>query len=232
MFAKTNAKGGKPLIKTHDKRFLIKEVKKEEKDFFMQILPKYHQHLKKNPKSLLAKIVGVYSIKIENKDKVYQVLMESIDPIDDQFIKFKYDLKFSSVNRREFKSKEEVIAVQRKLLEQSELYRELLVCADSFPLYSPSMTSRIGSSSSHFKRGGKFSMSSDSRYVRGQTSSEAKPSRNREDDDMDSEQLVRSVDQQPLIELKATPALMDKLKFMKDSDFKLMHNRALPVLEE
>jgi hypothetical protein len=34
-FEKTNAKGGKPLIKTHNKRFLIKEVKKEEKDFFM-----------------------------------------------------------------------------------------------------------------------------------------------------------------------------------------------------
>jgi hypothetical protein len=41
-FEKTSAKGGKPLIKTHDKKFLIKEVKKEEKDFFMSILPKYH----------------------------------------------------------------------------------------------------------------------------------------------------------------------------------------------
>lgn len=70
-FEKTSAKGGKPLIKTHDKRFLIKEVKKEEKDFFMSILPKYHMHLKKNPKSILAKIVGIYSIRIGNKDKVY-----------------------------------------------------------------------------------------------------------------------------------------------------------------
>ena len=41
-FVKTNAKGGKPLIKTHDKRYLIKEVKKEEKDFFIQIVGKYH----------------------------------------------------------------------------------------------------------------------------------------------------------------------------------------------
>jgi hypothetical protein len=104
-FEKTSAKGGKPLIKTHNKKYLIKEVKKEEKDFFMQILPKYHMHLKKNSKTLLAKIVGVYSIKIGNKDKVYQILMESLDPIDESFIKFKYDLKFSSVNRREFKRK-------------------------------------------------------------------------------------------------------------------------------
>ena len=116
-FEKTSAKGGKPLIKTHDKRYLIKEVKKEEKDFFMSILPKYHHHLKKNPKSLMAKIVGIYSIRIGNKDKVYQVLMESLDPVDEKFIKFKYDLKFSSVNRREFKRKEEVKVVQAELLE-------------------------------------------------------------------------------------------------------------------
>ena len=104
-FEKTNARGGKPLIKTHDKRFLIKEVKKEEKDFLMSILPKYHQHLKKLPNSLLAKIVGIYSIRIADKTKVYHILMESLDPINEAFIKFKYDLKFSSVNRREYKSR-------------------------------------------------------------------------------------------------------------------------------
>ena len=70
-FEKTSAKGGMPLIKTHDKKFLIKSVNKEEKEFFINILPKYHLHLKKNPKSLMAKIVGIYSIKIGNKDKVY-----------------------------------------------------------------------------------------------------------------------------------------------------------------
>ena len=110
-FEKTNARGGMPLIKTHDKRFLIKELRKEEKDFFMSILPKYHLHLKKNPRSLLAKIVGIYSIRICNKDKVYQILMESVDPVDESFIKFKYDLKFSTVNRREFKRKQEIKAV-------------------------------------------------------------------------------------------------------------------------
>lgn len=70
-FEKTSAKGGKPLIKTHDKRLLIKEVKKDEKDFFIKMLPKYHLHLKKNRRSLLAKIIGVYSIRIGDKDKVY-----------------------------------------------------------------------------------------------------------------------------------------------------------------
>lgn len=124
-FEKTSAKGGKPLIKTHDKRFLIKEVKKEELEFLMSILPKYHNHLKKYPNSLLAKIVGIYGVKIGDKDKVYHVLMESLDPIDDTFIKFKYDLKFSTVNRREYKNRQEVKCVRDELLEQNPNLEEL-----------------------------------------------------------------------------------------------------------
>ncbi len=64
-FEKTSAKGGKPLIKTHDKRFLIKEIKKEEKDFFLTILSKFHKHLITYPDSLMAKILGVFSIQID-----------------------------------------------------------------------------------------------------------------------------------------------------------------------
>jgi hypothetical protein len=124
-FEKTSAKGGKPLIKTHDKRFLIKEVKKEEKDFLMSILPKYHTHLKRHPNSLLAKIVGIYAIRIADKDKVYHVLMESLDPIDESFIRFKYDLKFSTVNRREYKNRQEVKVVRDELLEGNPFLEEL-----------------------------------------------------------------------------------------------------------
>lgn len=124
-FEKTSAKGGKPLIKTHDKRFLIKEVKKEEKEFLMSILPKYHLHLKKHPNSLLAKIVGIYAIRIADKDKVYHVLMESLDPMDESFIRFKYDLKFSTVNRREYKSRQEVKVVRDELLEGNPNLEEL-----------------------------------------------------------------------------------------------------------
>lgn len=124
-FEKTSAKGGKPLIKTHDKRFLIKEVKKEERDFLMSILPKYHSHLKKHPNSLLAKIVGIYAIRIADKDKVYHVLMESLDPMDESFIRFKYDLKFSTVNRREYKNRHEVKVVREELLENNPLLEEL-----------------------------------------------------------------------------------------------------------
>jgi hypothetical protein len=124
-FEKTSARGGKPLIKTHDKRFLIKEIKKEEKDFFLAILSKYHKHLRRHPDSLMAKILGVFSIQIDQKDKVYHILMESLDPIDELFIKFKYDLKFSTVNRREYKSRDEVNLVRKELLAGNPLLEEL-----------------------------------------------------------------------------------------------------------
>ena len=91
----------------------------------MSILPKYHEHLKKLPNSLLAKIVGIYSIRIADKTKVYHVLMESLDPINDFFIKFKYDLKFSSVNRREYKSRQEANFVREELLSDNPLMQEL-----------------------------------------------------------------------------------------------------------
>ena len=80
------------------------------------MMSKYHLHLKKNPESLLAKIVGIYGIRITEKDKVYHVLMENLDPIDEKFVRFKYDLKFSTVNRKEYKNKSDVRIVQNELV--------------------------------------------------------------------------------------------------------------------
>jgi hypothetical protein len=51
--------------------------------------------------------------------------MESLDPIDEFFIKFKYDLKFSTVNRKEYKSRQEVKFVQKEMLDQDPTISEL-----------------------------------------------------------------------------------------------------------
>ena len=77
------------------------------------------------PNSVLAKIFGIYSIKIAEKTKVYHILMESVDPINEYFIKFKYDLKFSSVNRREYRSRLEANIVREELLETNPYIHEL-----------------------------------------------------------------------------------------------------------
>ena len=74
---------------------------------------------------MLAKILGIYSIKITDKQKVYNILMESLDPIEETFIKFKYDLKFSTVNRREYRNIEEVRVVRDELIEGNHNMQEL-----------------------------------------------------------------------------------------------------------
>jgi hypothetical protein len=124
-FEKTSAKGGKPLIKTHDKRFLIKEVSEEERDFFLSLVKNYHAHLLANPRSLLAKIYGIFSIKVNNKNKVYHILMENLDPLDDEFILFKYDMKFSTVNRKEINSNSTIRAIKNTFMKQLPWAKEL-----------------------------------------------------------------------------------------------------------
>lgn len=129
-FEKTSAKGGKPLIKTHDKRFLIKEISEEERDFFLSLVKNYHTHLSNNPRSLLAKIYGCFSIRVNNKNKVYHILMENLDPLDEEFILFKYDMKFSTVNRKEIVSNNTIRAIKNTFLKQLPWAKELFEIPD------------------------------------------------------------------------------------------------------
>ena len=124
-FEKTSAKGGKPLIKTHDKKFLIKEISEEERDFFLSLVKNYHSHLHDNPRSLLAKIYGCFSIRVNNKNKVYHILMENLDPLDDQFILFKYDMKFSTLNRKEISSNSTIRSIINGFTRNRPWTREL-----------------------------------------------------------------------------------------------------------
>jgi len=85
----------------------------------------YHAHLNDNPRSLLAKIYGCFSIKVNNKNKVYHILMENLDPLDDEFILFKYDMKFSTVNRKEINSNSTIRAIKNTFLKQMPWAKEL-----------------------------------------------------------------------------------------------------------
>ena len=67
---------------------------------FCKILPKYADYLEKNPRSLLAKILGVFTIKQENTFPVIVMLMENTLRLlkKDSLTKV-YDLKGSRVDR-------------------------------------------------------------------------------------------------------------------------------------
>lgn len=70
-------KSGSFFFFTHDNQFIIKTMKHNEVVIFLKFLPDYIAHFEKNPKSLLAKIFGVYSVRKEGLGEVHVMLMEN-----------------------------------------------------------------------------------------------------------------------------------------------------------
>ena len=66
---------------------------------FKKIFKDYTLHLLDNPRSLLARIYGIYTVKMENIEPVHVVLMGSTKNSNDKRLKCVFDLKGSFVNR-------------------------------------------------------------------------------------------------------------------------------------
>ena len=62
---------------SHDKRFIIKTMTDEELKLFQKIHVGLANHHKQNPYSLLAKIVGVFTVKSKRMSDVHIMLMEN-----------------------------------------------------------------------------------------------------------------------------------------------------------
>jgi len=56
-------RSGSIFFFSHDDRFIVKTMSTGELELFCRILPKYADYLEKNPRSLLAKILGVFTIR-------------------------------------------------------------------------------------------------------------------------------------------------------------------------
>jgi hypothetical protein len=86
---------------TDNKRFVIKTLKTEEKDLLIKkgILYSYASHLNSNPKSLLARFYGVYSIRIKHMEEISVVIMGNLMGDELPNIKRIYDIKGSTLGR-------------------------------------------------------------------------------------------------------------------------------------
>lgn len=72
----------------------------EELSLLESILPQFHQHLKKNPKSLISRIYGVYTVEMRDYEKVHLILMGNTLRFDNKNdITRVYDLKGSTFSR-------------------------------------------------------------------------------------------------------------------------------------
>ena len=103
MFKAGEASGasGSFFFFSSDKRFIVKTMTSEEKNFFVNKLAlPYFEHLKKHPTSLLARIYGVYTVKIDGLCPVHLMLMaHTMQVVKPENVYRVFDLKGSTVDR-------------------------------------------------------------------------------------------------------------------------------------
>eukprot|EP00340_Litonotus_pictus_P011140 CAMPEP_0170539604 /NCGR_PEP_ID=MMETSP0209-20121228/104053_1 /TAXON_ID=665100 ORGANISM="Litonotus pictus, Strain P1" /NCGR_SAMPLE_ID=MMETSP0209 /ASSEMBLY_ACC=CAM_ASM_000301 /LENGTH=380 /DNA_ID=CAMNT_0010841611 /DNA_START=1221 /DNA_END=2359 /DNA_ORIENTATION=- len=99
--SKAFASGGRsanPILYTHDKKYLIKTISKEEKNILLSMLPQFHEKMGK-AYSLLCRIYGLYRIQVLNKADTHILLMKNMNELSDKSLILLFDLKGSTVDR-------------------------------------------------------------------------------------------------------------------------------------
>ncbi|GAA5943316.1 1-phosphatidylinositol-4-phosphate 5-kinase [Sporobolomyces koalae] len=91
-------KSGSFFYFSRDYRFIIKTIRHAEHKFLRKILKEYHEHVKKNPHTLLSRFYGLHRVKLPHGRKIHFVIMNNLFP-PHRDIHETYDLKGSSVGR-------------------------------------------------------------------------------------------------------------------------------------
>jgi len=73
----SGGRSANPIIFTHDKKFLLKTISKNEKNILLKLLPEYHRRMR-DLKSYLCRIYGVFRIKLGDKEDVHILLMKNM----------------------------------------------------------------------------------------------------------------------------------------------------------
>ncbi len=98
----SQGKSGSFFFFSHDSKFIIKTMNEGELKTFKKIFKDYETHLKNNPKSFLARIFGIFTVKLEDVDPIHLLLMENTMQYvsgDKISVNSTYDLKGSLVGR-------------------------------------------------------------------------------------------------------------------------------------
>jgi len=102
-------RSGEFFFFSSDNKIIIKTISNSELKVLLKILPAYINHFKKNPESVIAKIYGVFTLKVDSPEERYNlILMRNINGLPSNYVKRKYDLKGSTVGRRAIKLKENI----------------------------------------------------------------------------------------------------------------------------
>ncbi|KAM9642361.1 LOW QUALITY PROTEIN: phosphatidylinositol 4-phosphate 5-kinase-like protein 1 [Trichechus inunguis] len=83
---------------SHDQRFFLKTQRRQEVQALLAHLPRYMQHLQRHPHSLLARLLGVHSLRVAQGKKKYFIIMQSVFYPAGR-ISERYDIKGCEVSR-------------------------------------------------------------------------------------------------------------------------------------
>ncbi|XP_013368615.1 PREDICTED: phosphatidylinositol 4-phosphate 5-kinase-like protein 1 isoform X6 [Chinchilla lanigera] len=87
-----------PPPRSHDQRFFLKTQRRREVQVLLAHLPRYVQHLQRHPHSLLARLLGVHSLRVAQGKKKYFIIMQSVFYPAGR-ISERYDIKGCEVSR-------------------------------------------------------------------------------------------------------------------------------------
>lgn len=72
----------------------------------IRILPSYYEHLDKNKGTKIAKIYGLFEIRIDMFEPISVMIMQNVLPsVPDSELQFVFDMKGSQINREVFKGR-------------------------------------------------------------------------------------------------------------------------------
>jgi 1-phosphatidylinositol-4-phosphate 5-kinase len=91
-------KSGSFFYFSRDYKYIIKTIHKGEHKFLRHILKEYHNHVSKDPNTLLSQFYGLHRVKIAYGKKIYFVVMNNLFP-PHRDIHRTFDLKGSTVGR-------------------------------------------------------------------------------------------------------------------------------------
>jgi len=97
-----SGKSGSFFFFSHDRNFIIKTMTDGEYKTFIKLFKSYMSHLMKHKDSLIARIYGIFSVKIEKLETVHLIMMHNTiqNPMWKEIkLKYLFDLKGSLINR-------------------------------------------------------------------------------------------------------------------------------------
>ena len=135
----SSGKSGAFFFASHDGKFILKTIDKNEGKILRRVLPAYYDHIMEYPDTLLTRYFGLHALSY-GSDKMYFLVMNNVmQPPEHLPIQISYDLKGSTVNRTtpQDKRKDKValkdLDFKRKLVLNTEDRRRLMtqIRADS-----------------------------------------------------------------------------------------------------